>query len=128
MAIDVQYDQRRGFLKITVTGEIVPEELNAVFSSIRESKEYPVNIEALWDLRQADFETVDEALLKRIIAIRSRYQDRSDMKAAFITSDELSYGVSRMYEVLSGFEIKRNIRIFMSYAEGERWLLENRSP
>ena len=107
--------------------ELIPEEIDSLFTAIKSSKEYPVDVEALWDLRKADFRTVDEDLFKRIIAIRMRYPERSGMRAAFIASDELSYGMSRMYEILSSFEIKRHIQVFRDYEEGERWLLENRS-
>ena len=126
MAIDLEYDSNKGFLTVTITGKVVPDEVNSIFTRIKESKEYPVDIDALWDLRKTDFHDADEELFKRIIAIRSRYPERSNMKAAFITSDDLSYGMTRMYEVLSSFAVERTIRVFRNYAEGEQWLLESR--
>lgn len=124
MAIDLKYDAQKGFITITITGRIIPDEINSIFSKIKESKEYPVDIDALWDLRKTDFQVADEGLFKRIVAIRSQYPERSNMKAAFITSDDLSYGMTRMYEILSGFAVQRTIKVFRNYAEGEQWLLD----
>jgi len=126
MTIDLKYDTKKGFLQITITGQLIPDELNSLFSQIKESNEYPVDTDALWDLRGTDFQATDEELFQRIIAIRKRYPERSNMKAAFITANDLSYGMTRMYEILSGFEIERTIKVFRDYVEGEQWLLKNR--
>lgn len=125
MAIEIQYDSQLKILRVKVVGTLIPDEIASVFQQIIRSKEYPVNVDAIWDLREVNFTFVDEKLLRSIVDKRMQYKERKNIRAAFIVSTDFAFGVMRMYEALSVSQLNRELKIFKNYAEGEQWLLEH---
>ena len=127
MAVDIRHDPGKGFLIITVTGQLSHEEYQAAMDEITQSEQYPADINALWDVRDQDFMNVTSGTVKRIIEISKKYPQRGASQVAFIVKDDLAYGMLRMYELSSSGEepdSSQNLRVFRDYSEGERWLLQ----
>ena len=130
MAVDIKHDPKKGFLIITVTGQLSHEEYKAVMDEITQSDQYPANINALWDVRDQDFQSVTSGTVKRIIEISKQYPERGSSHVAFIVKNDLAYGMLRMYELASSVEESdspQNHRVFRDYSEGEKWLLHEGS-
>jgi hypothetical protein len=64
--------------------------------------------------------------LNNVISLRKKYPERGNARAAFVADSDLSYGVSRMYEVLSSFELPQNILAFREFSDAEKWILEEK--
>jgi len=103
-----------------------PLSLDAVKDSIGQfvnSGEFAPDSNTLWDLRALDFTTVDRELELQLIEIRKQYPERGEARIAFVTGDDpLAYGMTRMYEMLSG-SLPQQMRVFKDFAEAEAWLL-----
>ena len=127
MPIELEYDKIKSILRVTVIGEIIPHDIASAIEKITSSSEWAPNVDSLWDMRKTDFKSADEELWQRIIEILQRYPDRANYNIALIANSDLSYGMIRMYEILSEGRLPRKSMVFMDYSEGEKWILQNRS-
>jgi hypothetical protein len=58
-----------------------------------------------------------------LIEIRKKYPERGNAKIAIVASTDLSFGMSRMYEVFSG-NLPQTIMVFRNLEEAEQWLVK----
>lgn len=119
----LQYDAEKNILKITVHGSLSFEEFNGIGQEIANSTEYPPDTNALWDLRKADFSNINSSTLNQYLYHASKFRERGSAKVAFIIGDEASFGLMRMYEMLSDSKLAQLMRVFRDYEKGENWLL-----
>jgi hypothetical protein len=122
MAIDLHYDALKKILYCSVAGHITISDLQSALLKITNSEEYPANVDAIWDMRQADSENVDMAFLENVLAIRQRLPERGEARLALIADSDLMFGLSRMYQMMA-VELPQPIMIFRTLEEGENWLL-----
>ena len=123
MAISFKYDNEKKVLFITLEGEVLLKDLDQLYIDIVTSKEFPPDIRSVWDFRKADFSLIDLNFLESVFSIRKKYPERGNARAAFVADSDLSYGVSRMYEVLSSFELPQQIQAFREFSRAEEWVL-----
>ena len=126
--IEINYDQNRKMLNISVSGTSDFDEFSSTLETITNSTEYPPNIRAVWDIRKADFSFANFQLVREVVKIRSGFTKRDNCRSALIVSGNLQYGLGRMFELLSDGKIPHQFMVFRDYEEGEQWLLENQSP
>lgn len=127
MPININYDPEEDILIITVKGLCTLQEYETAMDGITNSKQYPADINALWDVREQDFSNVNTGIVQNLININKRYPDRVDAKKAFIVNRNLAFGMLRMYEMYSSIKeanTSKYLRVFRSYSEGEKWLLD----
>lgn len=125
--IDIRYKPEKGFLYITVKGRCTLEEYKMAMDEITQSKQYPANINALWDVSEQDFSDITSDTVKSLISINKQYPERETSRAAFVVNGNLAFGMLRMYEISSSLEkpdSSQNLRVFKSRSEGEKWLLD----
>ena len=127
MAININYEPEKEILIITVKDQCTLEDYEAAMDEIIDSKQYPANVNALWDVREQDFSNVDSSIVQNLIILNKRYPDRATAKKAFIVNRNLAFGMLRMYEMYSSIKESNTpqyLKVFRSYAEGEKWLLD----
>ena len=125
MPIDLHYDREKNILYVTIGEQITQEEFSKAIEKITHSDEFPPDVPTLWDLRTGDFTTADSSLTTLFIEIRKKHPERGKAKIALIVSDDLAFGMSRMYE-LKAFDLPQEMRVFRDYAEGEQWIIQGR--
>jgi hypothetical protein len=94
---------------------------------ITQSEQYPANINAMWDVTEQDFNSINSSTVQSLINISKQYPERNTSRVAFIVKEDLAYGMLRMYEMLSSVgesDSSQNLMVFRSYSEGEKWLLD----
>lgn len=126
MSLDISYKSEKDFLKISVKGQLLPEEFQMAMEKITQSDQYPPNTNTIWDMRDLDSKTVDPNLLENFIKIRKQYPVRDTARQAFVANEDLAFGSMRMYEIVSSLDksdLPENIMVFRSYSEAEIWLL-----
>ena len=89
---------------------------------ITRSDQFPPDIRTIWDVRELDFSNIDLSFEKLLISIRKKYPERGSARNAVIVTDNLGFGMTRMYAALGSFS--ENVRAFKSYKAGEDWLLQ----
>ena len=128
MAIDIKYEPEKGYLYISVMGQCTVEDYEKAMEEIKHSKQYPANINALWDVREQNFSNVTKSTVQSLVNVSKRYPERGSAKAAFIVNGDLAFGMLRMYEITSSVEQNKTsqyLRVFRNYSEGEKWLLDD---
>ncbi len=123
MSIGYIYDKEKKILIINLEGEVSFKEVDLLYKDIMSSDEFPPDIRSIWFFNKVDFSSVDKKYMENIFEIRKNYPARGNARAAFVAEGDLAFGVTRMYEALSSFELPQNIRIFREYSMAERWLL-----
>jgi hypothetical protein len=130
MPLELRYDGEKRLLYVTVDGNVHVNEFDDVTKSIVSSDDYPPDTPTLWDARSVsaklDAQAVqasggEKQFLLKLIELRKRYPERGNAKLAIVVSSDFSFGMSRMYEILSD-RLPQRIMVFRDYAEAEKWL------
>ena len=123
MEISTQINKERNLRSHKVKGLIIVRELNEMLVGLYKSTEYDPDMNALWDLRDADFSSVTTAEVRSLIEmVKEHWGQGGKSKAALIVTRDFDYGLSRMYEILMSGSTSDNIMVFRKYDEAEKWL------
>ena len=80
---------------------------------------------ALWDMRDADFSSVTTAEVHSLVEMVKKYWGQTGKsKSALTVASDFDYGMTRMYEILMTVNTSSNIMVFKNYDEAEKWLKE----
>ena len=123
MSTEIHYDREQNILHIVVQDVITVADFGDLLELITHGEEYPPDVPALWDLCEIDAREADPGMIDNLIAIRQRYPERGNTRLALLTSSDLAFGLSRMYEALSA-DLPQLIRVFKDRATAEQWLQE----
>ena len=86
-------------------------------------RKYKKGMGRLWDFRDADLSLLNTEVVKEMAQYSLRFPPGiNDVKVAFVTSRNLEYGLSRMFEMLS--RAKTPIHVFRAMDEAEKWMME----
>jgi len=125
VSTEFHLDPEKGFLVVTVAGSFSLAEFSTSLDEITKSGRFPPDVDALWDLREMDFQSVDVRFWRGIIDTLKQYPERSGARATHVVQSDFAFGMSRMYEILLGLDpilASRQMTVFTSYAEAEAWL------
>ena len=122
MPVHFKYNVDNKLLYGTIEGQIGIDELRDALGKITTSTEFPPNVNALWDLRNLDFSRLNADFGEAIISAREENSKRGNSKIALIAEDDLDYGMSRMYQMLSD-NLPQKISVFRDTDIAENWLL-----
>lgn len=123
MSISFKYDKVINVLLITLEDEVLLNDLEQLYKDIVTSTEFPPDIRSIWDFRKTDFTLIDTNFMEKVFSIRKKYPERGSARAAFVADSDFSFGVSRMYETLSSFELPQYILVFREFSKAEEWIL-----
>ncbi len=123
MPAEFRFDASRNILRGTMTSPLTLDDIERVVRAMVESREFPPDTPAVWDLSGVDFRTMDKAFVERVINTRKQFVQRDNVRIALIAPDDLGYGMCRMYEFLSA-DLAHKIMVFRTLEEGEKWLIK----
>ena len=122
MSVEVKYDREKELLSVAVPSPLTLDYFEEAMKVITRSDQFPPDIRTIWDVRELDFSNIDRTFELRLISIRKKYPERGSARNAVIVTDNLGFGMTRMYAALGSFS--ENVRAFRSYKAGEDWLLQ----
>jgi hypothetical protein len=123
MPTDTRIDRSRGLRTHRVTGELSLEAVLRTLGDVYADPEHDPDMDVLWDLREARvrrFSTRDVEDLRDFVSRHWGTGGRG--RAALVVSNDLQYGMSRMYEMLSQGTTRGQIRVFRDMREARNWL------
>ncbi len=123
MPVELYYDSSRHILRGTVSNPLDRDDIDRLMKEIVDAEDFPPDTPAIYDLRGLDFRTFDKGFAERLIEIRRHYPRRGNARIALIAPDDLGFGMTRMYQLLSD-DLDQAIMVFRSVEEGEQWLME----
>ena len=122
MKIDTHIDRQRNLRTHRVDGLIHVGELETLLAQFYASPDFDPDMNALWDLRSADTSAVTGDEVRSLADRVRQHWESSRSRAALVATDDLNFGLSRMYERLVGNPATENVRVFKDYEAAEKWL------
>ncbi|MCP3875060.1 MAG: hypothetical protein GY699_18150 [Desulfobacteraceae bacterium] len=108
----------------TVIGKV---EKNDIKDAICDFYENSVTANVLWDLSKSDLSEIKSSDVKRIADLSNVYADKRPFgKTAIVSSDDLIFGLSRMYELNKDEDnLPFKTRTFRDIDKAYKWLLSS---
>ena len=123
MEMSTQFNEEENLRIHKVEGPIDVDQLKEMLSALYESPGYDPDMNALWDLRTADFTSVKNEQIASLTGMVEKYWAKEGQgKAALIVTRDLDFGLSRMYEMLLSGSSPDKVMVFRDYDEAEKWL------
>ncbi|HWA16038.1 MAG TPA: STAS/SEC14 domain-containing protein [Gemmatimonadales bacterium] len=123
--IRVAHDREHDVTLYTVAGELTPEEVIATIE-----RDYATNptTHILWDLTDGSLVGMTSAAFRRIADVaRERRRPTPEGRTAYVGSDDLAYGLMRMYTTLAYFaRVEADYEVFRTREEALAWLTSSR--
>ena len=122
MPIKLKYDENLKILVILVKGIIVLRDVEDAMKELFSSKEYPSNINTLWDVRELEYSEVDLKLIKSVVTLHEKYNnERENAKIAILSNYALAAPLIKLYIILTR-GLKQTNRAFTNIDEAILWL------
>lgn len=125
ISIDIKGNIRRHILK-------GPVDINALMGYLKQvynTDSFDMNMDAFWDMRDADFSSVTTEEINHIMLFVSSYWGSSvNNRVALISPDGLGFGFSRMFGQLMETRYPGNINVFRDIDKAEEWINNGKKP
>ena len=112
--------EKKGILFISIEGDPTVDDIKQTLNQTRGASGYN-HLSRLWDFRRASFDFSAEELEE--IASHASTADIAPARVAMLVNQDLSFGVSRMYEAYRKSPIT-DVKVFREEDEAIDWLLE----
>jgi hypothetical protein len=124
MQVKTQIDLKNNLRIHTVSGLFDLDELLTQIEEIYNDSKQNLEMEVLWDLRQAESLGALEThqLDKLINLVSQRWEASKPRRAALVVSRLVDFGLARMYEMRMESKSKNEIRVFNDIEEAFHWL------
>ncbi len=117
-------DSENDMTVFTVIGKVTANELVAAISDFYENS---VTSNILWDLTKSDLSEIRSSDVELITNLSVKYAEkRSSGKTAIVGSDDLTFGISRMYEITKEIvKLPFETQAFRDIDKAFKWLLSD---
>jgi len=117
-------DSENDMTVFTVIGKVTANELVAAISDFYENS---VTSNILWDLTKSDLSEIRSSDVELITNLSVKYAEkRSSGKTAIVGSDDLTFGISRMYEMTKEIaKLPFETKAFRDIDKAFKWLLSD---
>jgi hypothetical protein len=121
--MDLRINEEKNIAYIRLSGPLNKKVILSAFDLTVSDKKYKKGMGRLWDFRDADLSFLDHETIVEMARYSLRFPPGiNDVKVAFVTSRDLEYGLSRIFEMSS--QAKTPIRVFRAMDEAEKWMIE----
>jgi hypothetical protein len=122
MIVHTFADKKSSVMIHTVTGEITFEEVKSSYEKVRTHPDFQENMNTIWDIREADASSFDPQDVIRLARyFETQITNRAEYRVAIIASRDLTYGLSRMYQVATA-DLPAKIGIFINHEDAAKWV------
>ncbi len=117
-------DSENDMTVFTVIGKVTTNELVAAINDFYEDS---VTSNILWDFTKGDLSEIRSSDVELIANLSVKYAEkRSSGKTAIVGSDDLTFGLSRMYEITKKFvKLPFETQAFRDIDKAFKWLLSD---
>ena len=106
-----------------IKGAIDIVKITGYLKELYSSSDFNSEMNVIWDLREADFSSISSKEVKSLMEyVGKRWGKSGNNKAALIVSQDLDYGMSRMYQILMEGVTPSQISIFKDINEAKEWM------
>jgi uncharacterized protein with PIN domain len=123
MAIKTIFEKSKGTRLHDVDGTISFKELADALTNLYQDPDFDKSLNALCDLRGADISSFTADHVRQIADLAAKEWGRNEQfKTALVVSEDFSYGMARMYELLLDSRMSSQIKIFRDMTAAREWL------
>jgi len=118
-----KFDSEKNIAYIRLTGQLNKTAIIKAFDQAVADTHYREGMGRLWDFRTADLSLFDNETIYELAQHSKNYPPGiNDVKVAFVTSSDLNYGLTRMFEMVS--KAATPISVFRDLSAAENWLTD----
>ena len=122
MHIETQFDLEKSVRIHQVSGVVNLSEFEEGLRALYASPKFNPDLNALWDVRQADFSNVSPNDVRSLMQmVASHWGKDGKCRAAIVVAGMAEYGISRMYESQFGPAAPCKIKVFMDIELAWKW-------
>jgi hypothetical protein len=122
MHIETQFDLVKAVRIHQVSGVVNLSEFEEGLRALYASPKFNPDLNALWDVRQADFGNVSPNDVRSLMQmVASHWGKDGKCRAAIVVAGMAEYGISRMYESQFGPAAPCKIKVFMDIELAWKW-------
>ncbi len=123
MNIVTVFDPERMLRTHQVTGNINLAAFRGILQGLYTSAQFNPDMNALWDLRQADFSGITPLDVRELMhVVMSLWSRSGQCHSAILVNTEAEYGVVRTYVSQFGRNAPCQIRVFLDLNDARQWL------
>ena len=121
MPYTLEFDSSKQVFTFGISGKLSNAIFGVILLKLVSSKEYPADVDTIWDLREMDFSNFAPTIVGDIAEMRGRFSERGQARIAFVISSEFNDGPVRILEQLVQ-RFTNEYRIFADITKAEQWL------
>lgn len=122
MAISLKYDSQSNVLQAAVAGTPTMDDLVESARELITGRNYPAEVNTLWDLSAMEFHMLDLDFATRVIEMRKvMVEHRAGAKIALLSNYALGKPILELYCILSA-ELAQPMKIFCNRDKAMKWL------
>ena len=123
MNVVTVFDLERRVRTHQVSDSISLPAFRGILQSLYTSKQFSPDLNALWDLRQADFSGIMPEDVRNLMhVVVSNWRRSGACHSAILVASETEYGVARIYVSQFGQAAPCKIKVFLDLNEARQWL------
>ena len=123
MAIEFVYNNQHNIITVKVIGCLIFDEFESFMNGLISSTDIPSDVNALWDIREMEFDNIDFEFENRLIELLKKFnRARGATKAAVVSNYALGDPLVKMFIILIE-DISRSMCSFKTIEEAELWLI-----
>ncbi len=122
MTIQCSHNPQDNILTFKVTGYLTLNDYFEATESILNSSEYPLDIGAIWDIREMEFDNLDIDFQKQIVGWHEqRDNPRRNASIALVSNYPLGEPILKLFQNLAS-QSYQNINIFRTLEDAVAWI------
>ena len=125
MPITFEFHAEHDFFVSTWEDEIMDSDLQSSYDALFRNKAYKFGYHEIVDVREADMTGVTgEGMRQLSLMVQQRLGgNRIGFKTAIVAPEDLNFGISRMYEMMSD-DSPESVSVFREWADALAWVNE----
>ena len=125
MEFSFQVSPDKSFGTVIIKGKFDLDAFKDFYRQMVSHPDFRTGMNVIWDTRQADISKISQDEMRFISShIAPLTKERGEGKGALVVSDDVSFGVSRMGEMMTEKYVTVTLRVFRNMEEAEKWINE----
>ena len=124
MALDCSFDPKRGIRIHICSGTVDPDDILQALHEVYSDEGFSHSHHAIWDFRNCTVKISGDEMQKIINYVQRYRKGPGGGKVALVVSRSSDFGLARMYNLLSEYQVDRDLMVFRNYDDALKWIEE----
>ena len=115
-------DSEARLVHIEGAGQLTDDDMIDCVKRLRADPDLEPDMPTLSDMRNIDMAFSPEGVREMVKTMHDRPADRAQARVAIVVSNQVAYGMGRMFELYTDTRVDPMLRVFQSMSEALDWL------